>query len=530
LGRPWGSIVATDDDAPAALENAQKLPVKASDIRWIFPVQTEHAKGQFDRIALQGLFTATSTQISEVIPGGSERVDTEMIPVKTNLVEIAETKKFGIEERVRIIEPFHFSWRSGNKPAGILIRHQLTWPSEGSYVCEMIASGKGAVTAALSNQDQLDREAPKTLHSIQLSELPKTYVLDGAKASHREWQGLTLVAPNDAGWINIESITIRPKLQTAAPPKTGAWAWDPKHWMTNPELIWKLQKDFLLQQVFITVPVENQSVKDPDLLAKFIGEASERGLEVRAVIGDPHLVLASTRPFLIKQLKALMVYNRQNPKAKQLSAVQLDIEPHLLPGFHLNPALWRDRFFETTMAAYNTLEQSIPLDMVVPVWWGNHPQFGESLLSKLNQDGLSITVMNYRTDINRLLTAGAPFMRWSSTSGNDVYMALETGPLLDEQRRTYAVNPDRGELWLTHINKKPFWILFKHPVSGLDGKAFALTEETKAEASHLTFGGNLKELREAMEQLNIVWSQWPNFRGIAIHGLDHNWNRETQGP
>ncbi len=51
----------------------------------------------------------------------------------------------------------------------------------------------------------------------------------------------------------------------------------------------------------------------------------------------------------------------------------------------------------------------MPLDLVMPVWWGSHPQWGLQLLNNLVMEQLSITVMNYRTSLNRLRAEPLPF-------------------------------------------------------------------------------------------------------------------------
>jgi hypothetical protein len=232
-------------------------------------------------------------------------------------------------------------------------------------------------------------------------------------------------------------------------------------------------------------------------------------------------VLPESRPALLARAKAYVAYNAAVSRRERLAGLQLDIEPYLLPGFVLAPGYWRERYLEAFRATHAALDGRLPLDMVVPVWWGGHPAFGDSLWRGMALPGVSLTVMNYRTNPEALRAGARPLLEAGRRHGLPVRMALETGPLGDEARRTYRVAPEgAGELWLFRQASVPFLVLLRSPQARLPGQAYEFAGERSFPGSNLTFG-NGKERRETIAGALVrEWSDWESFAGLALHGLD----------
>jgi hypothetical protein len=248
---------------------------------------------------------------------------------------------------------------------------------------------------------------------------------------------------------------------------------------------------------------------------------------VWAVVGDRHDVLPESLPLLLRRVRAYLNYNASQPTVARLNGVQLDIEPYLLPGYVLAPDHWRDRYLATVTAVHGTLAQRMPLDVVMPVWWGTHPAWGSRLLSGLQLPGLSITVMNYRTNSEALKVGALPFLAWGQLGNNKVTMALETGTVgvnagggRSETRRRYAGDERAGELWLFDIAGTGVLVLLDGNQQDLPGKAWRRTGESVFEVGNVTFAGKREALRDLLAPLQAEWSVWPSFDGLAIHGLD----------
>jgi hypothetical protein len=304
-------------------------------------------------------------------------------------------------------------------------------------------------------------------------------------------------------------------------PDRTAWLWSPSLWQDTPELVWQLQTQQHLRAIYVTVPVNADSeVENPEALAAFISAASARNLKVWAVIGDPRDVLAASRGALQSRLEAYQLYNQAAVSEARLTGVQLDIEPYLLPGFALAQQHWRDSYLAVVAFAHELLGKQLALDLVIPQWWGTHADWSEQFLNALPLPGVSLTVMNYRTDAARLRQAAEPFLKFGQRTGMPVRMALETSRLADDARRYYAGNAKAGELWLLDVRGTAVLVLLSAKVAGLPGQPFSFTEETVVSASATTFAGDLLHMSDVADEVESQWASWPTFAGIALHGLE----------
>lgn len=312
-----------------------------------------------------------------------------------------------------------------------------------------------------------------------------------------------------------------PQLSPHSQPRS-AWIWAPHVWRADTERIWKLAKTENLKELFVTVPVTNGVVEHSDELASFIRAAHRRGVAVWAVVGDPHDVLPEARAPLLARVNAYAVYNAGAPRREKLAGVQLDIEPYLLPGFALAPDYWREQYLNMFRAVHESVNERLPLDLVVPVWWGSHPAWGGVFMQGIARPGVSVTVMNYRTNPEALRAGALPFLEAGEDFRFNVRMAVETGPLTDETRRTYrtAEPGETAALWLTEVGSTPILILLAEPRSVFKGQGYAFSHETIAAARNLTFGPHRARREEVIRVLEKEWTGWKNFAGLAIHGLD----------
>jgi hypothetical protein len=304
-----------------------------------------------------------------------------------------------------------------------------------------------------------------------------------------------------------------------------SWFWAPSLWRASPETIWKIARTEDLRKIYVTIPVDGGRVLDEEQLAVFIGEALARGIDVWAVLGDPHDVLPENLPLLQQRTEAYRLFNSTHPDTR-IAGVQLDIEPYLLPGSTLAPDYWRERYISTITAVHGNLSQQLPLDLVMPVWWGSHPAWGSRLLNALALPGVSITVMNYRTNVAALRAGAMPFLAWGQDHGRKVTMALEQGRAgvnagngRDETRLGYA-RADSGELWLMKLGGITLLVLLDEAYAGLPGQAYAQTDTRVISTGTVSFAGATDNLHAIAATLESEWLAWDSYAGLAIHGLD----------
>lgn len=191
-----------------------------------------------------------------------------------------------------------------------------------------------------------------------------------------------------------------------------------------------------------------------------------------------------------------------------------------MPGQNLAGGLWRERYLSTIVAARDFAGDTLPVDLVIPVWWGTHPEWGDLLLDRLIDLDISLTIMNYRTDYDRLLAGAVPYLNWGNQHQVPVRIALETGTLRNETRRVYTSVVDAGELWSIRIGSSSVLVLFNAIQQGLSGKAYSLQQELEFSASNLTFAGDQPGLKEMSNRLMEELGDWSSFAGMALHGLE----------
>lgn len=316
-----------------------------------------------------------------------------------------------------------------------------------------------------------------------------------------------------------------PSTPPSSEPRThlrSAWLWAPLLWREAPYRVLHIAEAERIDRLYLTIPVGEDGVENRPALEEFVREATQVGLEIWPVVGDPHDVLDSSLDALIARTEAYLRYNESASDQSDLSGLQLDIEPHLLPGFALAPGYWSERYLSTVLAVQRRIESRLPLDLVLPVWWAVHPEMGIELLEALAVPGLSLTVMNYRTSEDGLRIGARPFLAWGEKVGAKVSIALEVGSIgPDEVRRSYELAENGGtELLVVDVGEHRVLVVLDEPVEvpGLPG--YRRTRESPAPASAITFSGDLSRLETTAALLEPEWKRWPSYDGLAIHGLE----------
>jgi hypothetical protein len=316
-------------------------------------------------------------------------------------------------------------------------------------------------------------------------------------------------------------LTILPEESLPAAMRS-AWLWSPDLWMEFSERIWEVAEQRKIDRLFLTIPVGLGGVENASALHVFIAEATRRRIAIWAVIGDPRDVLESSIGALRARTDAYIRYNALVPDSAAISGLQLDIEPHLLPGFSLAQGYWRERYLSTVLSIHRRISGRLPLDLVVPVWWGEHPDWGGALLDGLVAPDLSLTIMNYRTATEPLGAGARPFLAWGRDSEVPISIALEAGSIgPDEVRRSYErVEDGSADLLLLEVGEHRVLLLVDGAHAGSGVHSYRMIRENPAPASAITFSGDLDRLEATAAQMETGWRASSSYAGLAIHGLD----------
>ena len=516
-------LIVSDSSLDTALCESTSLPQTADSILWSALLPSSDIISPQTQLILQGSFAADRAQISEIIttePAQPAMQESRQPSEATEeLADEFEHVLFGVEERAQWLGGNQLDCASGTQAAGIQLISNYQWP-QNTFV-QINASGIGEFRVAIADEQNIANESTVSLGSIQLSgnanDISRSFALPDTRS---EWKAITLTCPQGAGIISIDAIALRPVIINDSERSRSAWIWNPSTWLNQADFFWTVQGLEDIGEFYVTVPVnEAGEVNNPQELSAFIKAASARDIKIWAVIGDRHDVLPETQSLLRTRVAAYRRYNTRVAVNEQLAGVQLDIEPYLLPGNTLAKDLWRDRYLQTISAAKQSAGESLHIDLVMPVWWGVHANWGPKLLDALTLPGISLTIMNYRTDYEQLLTGMTPFLEWGVRNGQAVRVALETGSLSDETQRAYVRNT-QGELWQLQIGTTPILVLFAEAQQNLPGVALSQRFERVFSADKLTFSGDQLRLNDISNRLSEELDNWASFAGIALHGLD----------
>ncbi|MDP3518310.1 MAG: hypothetical protein Q8S94_14185 [Pseudohongiella sp.] len=517
------------------------------DILWAAPATEEQVAGAIRQVGLLGDFTNNKPLVSEiiVIPENTSEAESEVVtsgmaltsalPLDRPALYQFTSQHFGLDERVVINESTHLFCEPGENIAGAFFTSERVWSIASELQLEIRARGQGQFQVALG-----DTQRDKLQEPLRLGEMVLTDSATEADAlnfrfnvpdNNSPWTSLTIICPDEGGELELLSLNMSTpqgrqqreqfEQQLTQGTHRGAWLWSPQLWQQTPEFIWRAQTLQQLNEIYISVPLDNTGdVADTDMLMQFLTNANNRGLDVWVVIGDPRDVLPASLPALEARLNAFLRYNQQAPVSARLHGVQLDIEPYLLRGFAGAQSYWRDRYVSVINHAHALLQGRMPLDLVMPAWWGSHRAWGQQLFEQLPVVDIRLSIMNYHTSIDRLRANAQPFLEWGQRASVPVMIALESGALPDETHHRYTHNKGTGELWLVMVGEESVFVLFDRLQSDLTGQAFAFNFNYPVPAGDYTFKGDMARLNSVANKLIHEWHTWPAFSGIAIHGLD----------
>jgi hypothetical protein len=522
---PEGKLVTlaiSDEAAPADCQSTE-LPVPAAAVRWF--TLTDIPPGAAPRnIGLQGYFDGMDVRVSEVIHAQPEvQNERGYLPFNVDLQPYLQARAFGLEERATA-DGRRLHCAAGGQIAGISLHSDFSWEQLPGMQLELRVNGNGEFSLAIEDATRAAAERPLTLGSVKVDGGTATLMF-ALPGNAERWSNLVFFCPAAEATLVLDSLKLVPRAPVATRGR-ATWLWEPQLWRDRPEFAWQLAQQERLTKFFITVPTAGASVAEPERLAAFISAAKVRDIEVWAVAGDRGDVLPEQLQPLLDRAEAYRHFNAEYPEA-QLAGLQLDIEPYLLPGITLAPDYWRERYIVTVTAVHAKLENELPLDLVMPVWWGLHPAWGARLLDAVVLPGLSLTVMNYRTNADALRVGAMPFLAWGQAHERSVAMALEKGRVgvnsgngRDETRIDYAASPDRGEVWLLELGGMTLLLLLDGEREGLPGQAYAKSAERVISLRSVSFADVPDNLQAIAATLEAEWSAWDAFSGLAIHGLD----------
>ncbi|VXC78151.1 hypothetical protein [Massilia sp. 9I] len=473
-------------------------------------------------ILLQGGDKEGRFAVSEqtLVPDGGDAkpAGPEPMPLRINLLPNMQVRSYGVEERVLArLEGgrLHITCRPGSRPAGVLLTGPWTMPRLRASLRATFA-GKGRFAWQAADAAHAAREA-----ALDMGQLTASGAGGGARLAlpaqldRASWRQFVIACPDAGGTLTLDALALEPDTPGAAPPRS-TWIWDRSAWLERGDDLLAWAERERIGALFIVVTLEEGRVQQPEALAAFIRRAGERGVQVSAVEGDPHMVLPSQRAATAARARAYAAYNAAAEPAARLRSIQFDIEPYLLPK-HVLPAARLDQEYVATLAALREAAGATPLEFVVPFWWDER----ETVLTGLARYADALTVMDYRTDPGQIERFALPFLDWAAAHGKRVRIALEAGPLPSETQRRYRRAPKggAGDMLLFTVDGQQVLVLLRQPLAHSAAQPYVLTGSRVIDGSATTFHANKDALRALLPQLEADFGAWPGFDGIALHEL-----------
>jgi hypothetical protein len=296
-------------------------------------------------------------------------------------------------------------------------------------------------------------------------------------------------------------------------PTRAMWAWRSELWRTEAASLFAHAASWGVGVLYVSVPIDSDgALLDPDRLRAFLREATERGIRVWAVEGDPRAVTQSERSMVAQRARALRAFNGTGSPG--LHGVQYDIEPYLVPGYALNEDLWNEAYVATIEELQKAAD--MPIELAVPFWWLNARTASGRVMDRVVAFIESVAVMDYRTEPDVIERLAQPWLEWGDRQKRRIRVALEAGRLPDEARYHFRPAPS-GTLWRMRVGEADALVLLRSPQTNPSGTVFRMVATSTFEASSVTFFGRSEQLRAMLPELEQRLGRHNSFAGIALH-------------
>jgi hypothetical protein len=242
----------------------------------------------------------------------------------------------------------------------------------------------------------------------------------------------------------------------------GMWAWSQSTFTADAAR--KDMLDFCIregirhidQHVSIRKQQESYRIQNAEALSEFIIDAAKRNISVNTLRGERDMFFEANHNSAIKQLAAIIEFDRQLPEKARLAGIKYDVEPYLTMQWKAGGQQRRKVicdylvFLEKANELLDKQAPHLELSVDVPFWW-DKPEFAilfngsDKLFIHHIQDLTDwIAIMSYRRD------------------STDVLRLVKTELMYAEQHRLGSVSPGVNTI---EIKGKEHWISFwgTHP-------------------------------------------------------------------
>jgi len=284
--------------------------------------------------------------------------------------------------------------------------------------------------------------------------------------------------------INITSLLFHNQFSTYRHSKTAlsVWAWSAQ------DIDLHVLKKHAVKRVYLQVGPGFEK------MAKLL---YDQGLTVYALDGDPHDIFDPKR--LQKSLQRVAALNK---KAAVISGFQLDVEPHVLPGFNLH----KEEYTAKLVSLLSTLSQEVhhnglQFSVVTPFWYDTVLWKSRPLVHTVIDLADETVLMSYRSNVEDVLRISENELVYASLHQKSVRIGVELMPIPDEEHQVYKLGKKEPCITLGSLENECRELI---PYSNYTVKG-----------STLSFYKQQKPL----EKLLHTQVQYPAFKGFVLHQM-----------
>lgn len=384
------------------------------------------------------------------------------------------------------------------------------------------------------------------------------------------------VIGSDSGDLEFSEITFCTKPQPPslsvplsgriAEPERALWVWNTSALIRDQRELERLRtlvQDQQVDHVFLALPYDPDHPQarsgvpiQHEQLAHVVRALNASGLKVHALTGDKDFIKPRHREFVRTTMQNIIRYQQSVEPAAQFYGIHLDVEPYLLPGFGSARQSWFLQNLLEVFAECASLARSarMVIGADIPAWL-DAPDELTHRRKDILRDGTTkpayqhivdlldfVVLMDYRTDAaaeGGIVSQAANELRYAAAIGKQVFVGLETVPLLDETLMVIRGEPGRGtpneggkKVYVFARNDSVTFALLdaqslpellkRNNMRPEDLTWWSVNRETTVPASRLTFAqqeGKLKFL-SAMQDSEALLRLFPSFAGFAFHDYE----------
>jgi hypothetical protein len=226
-------------------------------------------------------------------------------------------------------------------------------------------------------------------------------------------------------------------------PGLGMWVWGPLATaQSRKELLAFCAEEKIShidQHIGIERVGDERSVKNTAALRALVVAAARQDLTVNALRGDPRMFFADHHANTLRDVQAIIDFDRQLPAGVHLAGVKFDVEPYGTNEWRAGGAQ-REKvmvdyitFLQKARALLQEQAPHLELAVDVPFWWDNQEltvTFAgeEKLLIQHVQDQTDyVGLMSYRPTAQQVLSCGRQELEYAATIGKSMCFGVETG-------------------------------------------------------------------------------------------------------